>query len=114
MAGAGTAYATVSNRGVIGEDGYVRLRAYRSVARTHYLSASCTRCGRGKLLSINRAIELLGGDDAQTVGALAKRLRCSACQAKSITIQLASDSRTPDAIKREGVLPVIVNGEADR
>lgn len=103
----------MSDHGDIGDDGYVRLRAYRPISKTHFFSASCTRCGRSRSLSVERAIALLGGDDTQTVGNLGSRLRCSGCNTKGISVQVASDSRSPEAIAHEGLLPVIANGEAD-
>lgn len=97
----------------LGEDGYVRLRAYLRHADTIYLSASCGGAhGRGRLIdiSIRRAIQMVGGDGDCSVKQFGKRLWCRACGGHQVVVSIAVDSRPHDLQVVEGVLPVIRDG----
>ncbi len=92
--------------GAIGDDGYVRLRAYLPSAATIYLSLSCRRCHRHVDLSFPKAIRLAGSGDL-TVGQLARRLRCTECGSRGFGLSIAPDPRPPETRQREGLLPQV-------
>jgi hypothetical protein len=75
----------------IGEDGTVRLRRYVRLADTHWFVGVCSDCSRLAPIGARPAIAMLGGE--ATVGDVAKRLRCTGCGGRWVTVQIAADPR---------------------
>lgn len=96
-----------ADRGDLGEDGYVRLRAYLPLARTTWISFACCGCGHDATLSIAAAIEK-ARSAAVTVDGLARHLRCARCGRKHPLGQIAVDGRPQETIAREGLHPNVL------
>ena len=97
----------MSEADAIGPDGTVRLRCYLPLADTHWFSAGCSgwdSCGHLAPISVRAAIQIMGSGEA-TVGELGRRLRCSRCGKRQIGVTVQPDTRTAEAIERNGPAP---------
>jgi hypothetical protein len=91
----------------IGADGTVRLRCYLPSADAVWLSAGregSQGCQHAAPISIRAAIRLMGTGEA-TVRQLERRLRCSRCGNRQIGVTVQPDTRTAEAIERDGPAP---------
>ena len=91
----------------IGPDGTVRLRCYLPSVYTVWFSAGCkgqAGCGHVAPIGIRAAIRLMGSGEA-TVRQLERRLRCSQCVGRRVSIVLQPDTRPPAVRKSEGPRP---------
>jgi hypothetical protein len=93
-----------TNPDAIGPDGTVRLRCYVRHADMHWFAAGCPDCGRQAPIGMRPAIAIMGSGEA-TVGQLARRLRCIGCCGRRVQIQIASDPRPAEIMRRDGPLP---------
>ena len=82
---------------VIGPDGTVRLRCYLPSANSVWFSAGC---GHSAPIGIRAAIRLMGPE--ATVRQLERRLRCSRCGGRQVSIVLQPDTRPPAVRESEG------------
>jgi DNA-directed RNA polymerase subunit RPC12/RpoP len=83
----------------IGPDGRVRLRCYLPQADTVWFSAGCdglAGCGHVAPIGIRAAIRLMGPE--ATVRQLERRLRCSRCGSRRVSIVIQPDTR-PQAVR---------------
>jgi hypothetical protein len=81
-----------------GPDGTVRLRCYLLSADAVWLSAGC---GHVAPIGIRAAIQIMGSGEA-TLGELGQRLRCSQCGNRQVGVTIQPDTRTTEAIERDG------------
>jgi hypothetical protein len=91
----------------IGADGRVRLRCYLPQADSLWFFAGCQGrkgCGHAMPIGVRAAIRFMGSGEA-TVGELAGRLRCSQCGNRQIGVTVQPDTRTAEAIERNGPAP---------
>ena len=91
----------------IGPDGRVRLRSYLPLANSLWFFAGCQGpkgCGHVAPISVRAAIRFMGSGEA-TVGELEQRLRCSQCGNRQIGVTAQPDTRTAEAIERDGPAP---------
>lgn len=88
----------------LGEDGYVLLRAYLPLADSMWFTAGCGRCGRTVPISVAAAVAMLPAPGA-TVGWLNRRLRCSSCGNRRVSVTICPDVRSAEAQQRDGPLP---------
>src|SRR3954467_5207755 len=90
----------------IGPDGTVRLRAYLTMANSVWLSAGCdglAGCGHSAPIGIRAAVRLMGPE--APVRQLERRLRCSRCGGRHVSIVLQPDTRPPAVRESEGPRP---------
>lgn len=88
----------------IGPDGTVRLRCYLPLANSLWFSAGCQGqqgCGHSAPIGVRAALRIMGSGEA-TVGELERRLRCSQCGNRQIGVMVQPDTRTAEAIERDG------------
>jgi hypothetical protein len=105
---------TEADPDAIGPDGRVRLRCYLPLENSLWLSAGCegeAGCGHSAPISIRAAIRLMGPD--ATVRQLERRLRCSRCGGRHVSIVLAPDTRPPAVRESEGPRPETRAGMPD-
>jgi hypothetical protein len=98
---------TASNPDDIGPDGTVRLRCYLPLEKSLWFFAGCqgpTGCGHAAPISVRAAIQIMGSGKA-TVGELGRRLLCSRCGNRQIGVTVQPDTRTAEAIERDGPAP---------
>jgi hypothetical protein len=91
----------------IGPDGRMRLRCYLPQADTLWFFAGCQGrkgCGHAAPISVQAAIQIMGSNEA-TIGELGQRLRCSRCGNRQIGVTVQPDTRTAEAIERNGPAP---------
>jgi hypothetical protein len=99
--------ATEADPDAIGPDGTVRLRCYLPSADSVWLSAGCdglAGCGHSAPIGIRAAIRLMGSGET-TAGQLERRLRCSRCGNRQVSIVLQPDTRPPAVWESEGPRP---------
>jgi hypothetical protein len=99
----------------IGPDGTVRLRCYLPLAGSLWFSAFCdgrAACGHVAPISVPAAVQLMGSGEA-TVGDLERRLRCSRCGNRQVSIVIQPDTRSTATREREGPLPETRAGPSD-
>jgi hypothetical protein len=97
------AAAPVTTPNAIGPDGTVRLRCHLPFAGKVWLSVCCsglTGCGHAVPIGIRAAIRLMGSG-AATVRQLERRLRCSGCGNRQVSIVLQPDTRPPWMLERD-------------
>ena len=85
----------------IGPDGAVRLRCYLPLEKSLWFFACCQGrkgCGHAAPISVRTAIQIMGSGEV-TVGELGRCLRCSN---REIGITVQPDTRTAEAIERNG------------
>src|SRR3954452_2845140 len=90
----------------IGPDGRVRLRGYLPSANSLWFAAGCQGrqgCGHSAPIGIRAAITLMGPE--ATAGELEQRLRCSRCGNRQVGVTVQPDTRTAEAIERDGPAP---------
>ena len=88
----------------IDPDGRVRLRSYLPLANSLWFFASCQGpkgCGHVAPISVHGAIWFMGSGEA-TVGELERRLKCRQCGNRQIGVTAQPDTRTAEAIERNG------------
>jgi hypothetical protein len=86
----------------IGPDSTVRLRCYLPSADTVWFSAGSdglAGCGHSAPIGIGAAIRLMGL--AATVRQLERRLRCSRCGGRRVSIVIQPDTRPPTVRESE-------------
>jgi hypothetical protein len=88
----------------IGPDGRVRLRAHLPSANSLWFFAGCqgpTGCGHVAPIGVRAALRIMGSGEA-TVGELGRRLRCSRCGNRQVSIVLQPDTRPPAVRESDG------------
>jgi hypothetical protein len=88
----------------IGPDGTVRLRYYLPMVNSLWFSAGCQGrkgCSHSAPTSVLAAIRAMGSGEA-TLGELAQRLRCNQCGNREVGVTVQPDTRTAEAIERDG------------
>ena len=91
----------------IGRDGRVRLRCYLPMADSLWFFVGCQGrkgCGHAAPIGVRAAIRFMESGEA-TVGELEQRLKCTRCGNRQIGVTVQPDTRTADAIKRNGPAP---------
>ena len=91
----------------IGPDGTVRLRCYLPLEHSLWFFAGCQGrkgCGHTAPIGIRAAVRFMGSSEA-TVCELGQRLRCSRCGNRQIGVTVQPDTRTAEAIERNGPAP---------
>jgi hypothetical protein len=91
----------------IGPDGRVRLRSYLPLANSLWFFAGCQGpkgCGHTAPIGVRAAIQFIESDEA-TLEELKRRLRCSQCGNRQIGVTVQPDTRTAEAIERNGPAP---------
>ena len=91
----------------IGPDGRVRLRAHLPSANSLWFFAGCqgpTGCGHVAPIGVRAALRIMGSGEA-TVGELGRRLQCSHYSNRQIGVTVQPDTRTAEAIERDGPAP---------
>ena len=95
---------TETNPDAIGPDGTVRLRCYLPLQNSLWFFAGCQGrqgCGNSAPIGVRAALRIMGTGEA-TVGELSQRLRCSRCGNRQIGVTVQPDTRTAEAIERDG------------
>ena len=98
---------TEADLDLIGPDGTVRLRGYLSMQDSAWFTAHCggpEGCFHAAPISIRAAIRFMGTAEA-TVRQLERRLRCSRCSGRRVSIVVAPDTRPPMVRERDGPRP---------
>jgi hypothetical protein len=98
---------TETDPDAIGPDGTVRLRCYLPLANSLWFFAGCQGrkgCGHVAPISVRAAIQIMGSGEA-TLGELGQRLRCSQCGNRQVGVTVQPDTRTAEAIERDGPAP---------
>jgi hypothetical protein len=85
----------------VGPDGKVRLRLYLPMADSVWFVANCEGCGRAAPVGVRPAIQFLRSAEA-TIGDLEQRMRCSRCGRQHLSITTQRDTRTAEAVERNG------------
>jgi len=97
---------TEANPDAIGPDGTVRLRCYLPQADTVWFSAGgdgLAGYGHVAPIGIRAAIRLMGSDEA-TIRQLERRLRCSQCGGRRVSIVIQPDTCPPAVRESDGPL----------
>lgn len=98
---------TDADPNAIGSDGTVRLRCFLPMEKSLWFFANCQGrqgCGHVAPIGVRAALRIMGSGEA-SVGELGRRLQCSRCGNRQIGVTVQPDTRTAEAIERDGPAP---------